>query len=54
MVLAPLTVFPTHTGVLQMCISTDVAEGFVPTGIHLEIQDDVLGLELNDVSPRKW
>jgi hypothetical protein len=28
--------------------------GFLPTGITLEIQDDVLGLNVNGLTPRKW
>ena len=44
-----------HTaGILQMCLKEDDAIGFVATGIMLEIQDDILGLSINELEPRKW
>jgi len=41
-------------GVLQMCIKEDDAVGFVPTGITLELQNDIVGLEVNGLTPTKW
>jgi len=46
--------FWTITGILQMCLKEDDAVGFVPTGIMLEIQNDILGLEVNGLTPTRW
>ena len=37
-----------------MCLKEDDALGFHPTGIMLVLQDNILGLEVNGLSPRKW
>jgi len=37
-----------------MCLKEDDAVGFVPTGIMLEIQNDILGLEVNGLTPTRW
>ena len=43
-----------RAGILQMCLKEDDALGFLPTGILLALQDNVLGLEVNGLTPNKW
>ena len=37
-----------------MCLKEDDAVGFMPTGIMLEIQDEILGFSVNELAPKKW
>jgi hypothetical protein len=37
-----------------MCLKEDDALGFHPTGIFLALQENILGLEVNGLTPRKW
>lgn len=37
-----------------MCLKEDDAVGFLPTGIMLDIQDEIWGLSVNELAPRNW
>lgn len=37
-----------------MCLKEDDAVGFMPTGIMLDIQDEILGFSVNELAPKKW